>query len=54
VPLSRKTYARRSARDKFEIITPNRIYLLKELTPGDSNEWITAINLVIDTFCNDE
>ena len=47
MPLSRHVYARRSGRDRFEIVTPNRTYFLVETVAGDSDEWITSINNVI-------
>jgi hypothetical protein len=51
--LSRQVYARRSGRDRFEIVTPGRIYFMRELKSGDSNDWIQAINAAIDEYCND-
>jgi hypothetical protein len=48
VILDRKTYARRSGRDRFEIVTPSRIFILKEIKSGESNEWIDLINITIN------
>lgn len=44
VKLTRAVYARRSGRDRFEIVTPGRIYFIKEVKVGDSDQWISAIN----------
>lgn len=44
VLLSRHVYARKSGRDTLEIVTPDRVYYLKELEPGDSQDWVTQIN----------
>lgn len=54
MPLSRQVYARRTGRDRFEIVTKARIYYLKELKAGDSNDWINAINNAINEYCPEE
>jgi len=53
VILNRQVYARRSGRDRFEIVTPKRTYFLREVVAGDSDEWISAINKTIDEFCSE-
>ncbi len=52
--MNRQVYARRSGRDRFEIVTKNRIYYLKELKAGESHEWLTAINNAITEYCNED
>ena len=52
--LCKLTYARRSGRDRFEIITPNRVYYLREIKVGESNEWLESINNAIAEFCSDK
>lgn len=37
VILSRQVYARRSGRDRFEIVTPQRTYFLIECSAGESD-----------------
>eukprot|EP00347_Sterkiella_histriomuscorum_P007491 403348718 len=54
IVLSRGVYARRSGRDRFEIVTPNSTYFLKEIKPGDSDQWINAINIAINQYCSDK
>jgi hypothetical protein len=44
VPLTRQVYARRSGRDRFEIVTGRRVYFLREMQAGESDVWITEIN----------
>ncbi|CDW79266.1 3-phosphoinositide-dependent protein kinase 1 [Stylonychia lemnae] len=53
VRLSRAVYARRTGRDRFEIVTPGRIYHLKEVKAGDSDQWINAINIAINQHINE-
>lgn len=54
IQISRQVYARRSGRDRFEIVTPGRVYFLQETQAGDSDEWITQINNVIAKYCDDK
>lgn len=44
IRLSKNVYARRNGRDRFEIVTPGRVYFLREIKAGDSDSWIQAIN----------
>jgi hypothetical protein len=53
VPLCRQVYARRSGRDRFEIVTPKRTFFLREVVNGDSNDWIMLINKTIDENCHE-
>mmetsp|Transcript_40270 Transcript_40270/g.38741 ORF Transcript_40270/g.38741 Transcript_40270/m.38741 type:complete len:82 (+) Transcript_40270:1334-1579(+) len=54
VLLSRHVYAKRTSRDKFDIVTPNRTYYIREVTPGDSDKWIISINQAIHDFCPEQ
>ncbi|CDW87721.1 3-phosphoinositide-dependent protein kinase 1 [Stylonychia lemnae] len=54
IPLTRQVYARRSGRDRFEVVTPQRTYFLFECQAGDSDQWIVQINQVISQYCKDQ
>ena len=53
IKLNRQVYARRSGRDRFEIITKNRTYYLREMQAGDADQWIQAINDAINDYCEE-
>ncbi len=52
--MSRQVYSRKVTKGKFEVVTPGRIYHLKEIKAGDAESWISKINLTINEHCNDK
>jgi len=45
-------YARRTGRDRFEIVADGRVYHLKETVSGESGSWIETINEAINQYCS--
>jgi hypothetical protein len=47
IPLESNVRAELINKDTFKLITPSKVYIMKETIPKDAEEWVNTINKAI-------
>jgi hypothetical protein len=50
IPLTRDVEAKTCLDGSFKLCTSRKTYVIKELQPGEAEEWVTAINEAVKKY----